>query len=269
MPHDARSADQHAARYLAVADRLLPGRITGYYLVGSAALGAWRPDVSDVDFVAVLRGAVGARELRRLRVLHGAGNLGAVGSAVAQRKPAIPGTVNGVFVAEDDMNQPVTSIRPIAAHSGRTFRCGRAFDVNPVTWQVLAAHGITVRGQSPDELALDPEPDRLRGWNLAQLHGHWRGFAERAMSATPPRKPLVSASGVAAAGLFGPPRMHHTVATGKVIAKEAAGEYALDTFAARWHPLIRTALAIRAGERARVDPKQAGEFMLDVIADAR
>jgi hypothetical protein len=117
-------------------------------------------------------------------------------------------------------------------------------------------------------LGLDPEPGRLRAWNLERLHGHWRGFAERAMSATPPRKPLVSASEVAAASLFGPPRMHHTIATGKVIAKEAAAEYALDTFAARWHPLIRTALTIRAGERARAEPKAAGEFMLDVIADA-
>lgn len=267
MPlHDAERA---AARYLAVADRLLPGRITGYYLVGSAALGAWRPGVSDVDFVAVLCGPVRGRELRRLRVLHGAGNLEAVGSAAVHGKPAIPGTVNGVFVAEDEIGRPVTRIRPIAAHSGRAFRRGRAFDVNPVTWQVLAEHGITVRGPSPDELGLDPEPDRLRAWNLDQLHGHWRTFAERAISPKPPRKPLVSAGRVAAAGLFGPPRMHHTIATGKVIPKETAGEYALDTFAARWHPLIRTALAIRAGERARVDPKQAGEFMLDVIADAR
>jgi len=43
-----------AARYLALADRLLPERIQAFYLVGSTALGAFRDGRSDVDFVAVV-----------------------------------------------------------------------------------------------------------------------------------------------------------------------------------------------------------------------
>ncbi|MBO0694234.1 MAG: nucleotidyltransferase domain-containing protein, partial [Acidimicrobiaceae bacterium] len=41
-------------RYLRLADLWLPGRVTGWYLVGSLALDAFRPGRSDVDFVAVL-----------------------------------------------------------------------------------------------------------------------------------------------------------------------------------------------------------------------
>ena len=42
-------------RYLRLADRLLPGMITGFYVTGSVALGAYRPGRSDIDFVAVLK----------------------------------------------------------------------------------------------------------------------------------------------------------------------------------------------------------------------
>ena len=251
---DARRA---AARYLAVADRLLPGRITGCYLVGSAALDAWRPLISDIDFVAVVGGSCGDREIRRLRVLHLAGNLGAARNAVAHRRPAIPGTMNGVFVAADEVAKPVTSIRPIAAHTGRRFRRDRAFDVNPVTWQVLAEHGITLRGPAPDSLHLDPEPHRLRDWTLGQLRNHWRPYAEQ----------VRSARRISAKRLLGPPRMHYTVRTGRVISKEAAGEYALDTFDRCWHPVILAALSLRDGTPIPTSPRDAAEFMLHVIDD--
>ncbi|MGO9905955.1 MAG: hypothetical protein ACLP4R_19390 [Solirubrobacteraceae bacterium] len=39
---------------LAGLDRELPGRIEGFYVVGSTCLGAFRSDRSDVDFVAVI-----------------------------------------------------------------------------------------------------------------------------------------------------------------------------------------------------------------------
>jgi hypothetical protein len=45
--------------------------------------------------------------------------------------------------------------------------------------------------------------------------------------------------------------MHHTIATGNVIAKEAAGDYARRTFDPRWHPVIDKALAYRHNEPVR------------------
>lgn len=49
--------------------------------------------------------------------------------------------------------------------------------------------------------------------------------------------------------MLGAPRLHYTLATGEIATKEQAGSYALETFAARWHPLITDALAYRRGER--------------------
>lgn len=39
--------------YLRVVDEEAPGLVEGLYLVGSVALGEFRPHTSDVDFVAV------------------------------------------------------------------------------------------------------------------------------------------------------------------------------------------------------------------------
>src|SRR5438876_1002375 len=94
---------------------------------------------------------------------------------------------------------------------------------------------------------------------------------------TPPQWPSVSDGRrrrSTAWGVLGAPRLHHTIATGEVISKEAAGEYALDVFPPRWHPLIEEALAYWRGvpyrhefsraERARL----TSEFVLEVAAAA-
>ncbi|MFE3448425.1 aminoglycoside adenylyltransferase domain-containing protein [Nonomuraea sp. NPDC059194] len=276
LPGDVARA---VSRYLSAADRLVPGRICGFYLVGSTALDAWRAGSSDIDFVAVVDGGLGHRDMRRLALLHKVGNVPAAWQALIRVQSGIPGTLNGVFVAASDLDKPVTHIRPLAEHSGWSFRSGRGFEVNPVGWKVLLERGITVRGPAPDDLGLDPEPGRLREWNLRQLHGHWAAYAGKALSAKPPRKPLLPAHRVAMSYVLAPPRLHHTIVTGQVISKEAAAEYALDTFGARWHPLIRLALARRLGVSAPVGidtsltdprrlPRLVGEFILDVIASA-
>ncbi|MFI6906790.1 nucleotidyltransferase domain-containing protein [Nonomuraea sp. NPDC050394] len=251
-------------RYLSIADRLLPGRITGFYVVGSTALGAFRRGRSDIDFVAVTEGTIG---LPRLRALQWTANTPGGLRQLARGNWAIPGTVNGVFVPREELTRPVTQIRPVASHSGSDFSAGAAFDVNPVTWKVLREHGIAVRGAEPAELGLDPEPARLMEWNLANLRGYWKGLAERTARRAKPS--LVGRKTGMAWTALGPPRLHHTIVTGGVISKEAAGEYALDVFDARWHPFLRGALAYwRGGPPAEVRPGEAAEFVLDVIADA-
>jgi hypothetical protein len=48
-------------------DRAIPGRVEGFYIVGSACMGAFRPGRSDIDFVAVVDRALQLHELRPLR----------------------------------------------------------------------------------------------------------------------------------------------------------------------------------------------------------
>lgn len=267
-PEVGRSVD----RYLAVADRLLPGRLCGLYLVGSTALGAYRPGRSDIDFVAVVDGGLSPAELRRLRLVQLASGIRTAAPALARCRLALPGTVNGAFVAAADLATPVTRIRPLASHVGRGFTVGGAFDVNPVMWKVLSERGIAVRGPRPAELGLDPEPARLRAWNHDNLHAYWQRGAE-AVLAGRSRRWLPARRSAVAWGVLGAPRLHHTMATGEVVSKEAAGEYALEVFASRWHPVIREGLAYWRAEASRFPDAAAGrrraaEFVLEVVASA-
>jgi hypothetical protein len=265
-------AERAAAAYLALADRLLPGRVTALYLVGSAALGAFRPGRSDVDLVVVVDGDV---EVRRLRALHLLSGARTSTRALAAGHGPLTGTCNAVFVRAGDLRRPVTEIRPVGAHTGHEVSIGKAFDVNPVGWKVLRERGIAVRGPAPTVLGLDPQPELLRQWNLDNLASYWRPWAERALRERRPRTRLRPRWGTAW-GVLGPPRLHHTIATGDVVAKEDAGAYALDTFDRRWHPVIREAVAYRLGHRADpafADPvvrrEQTARFALEVVDDAR
>jgi predicted nucleotidyltransferase len=258
------------ARYLGVLDRWLPDRIHGFYVVGSTALGAFRPGRSDVDFVAVLDRRLDDAELRRLRLAHlltwGPATLRSLVPA-GERVPIC----DGVFVASADMTRPVTAITPVASHVGSRFSIGEGFDVNPVMWQVLADHGIAVRGSGRSELGLETEPDRLRQWNLDNLDGYWRTWGEKALRGRAGLG-LHSASWLVAWGALGAPRLHYTIATGRVVSKEAAGAYAIETFGPQWRPMLHEALAYwrrevpgRALRDGRCRIRRAGEFVLEVV----
>ncbi|WP_052852792.1 hypothetical protein [Streptomyces avicenniae] len=265
----SREAIGVASRYLSAADLLLPRRITGFWLVGSAALGGWRPRRSDTDFIAATDGPLDARDLRRLRALHLAGNAFPAGSALLHARPTVPGTVNGAYVSADDLARPVTTIRPLASHVGTAFRPGYGSDVNPVVWKVLAERAITLRGPAPYLLDLDPEPSRLRPWTLANLREHWGSWARRALNGKPPPAPLLRAE--ITTGTLGPLRLHRTVATGEVVTKETAGRHGLDLFPPHRQALIHAALAHRDGATPPASPRLlrlTGEFALEVIADA-
>lgn len=257
-------------RYLRVADRLLPGRIAGFYVVGSAALGAFRAGRSDVDFVAVVDGNLAGAELRRLRGVHAATAGRPALRALARGDSALAGTCNGVFVRATDLTRPVTEIAPVASHAGHEFAVGRAFDVNPVVWKVLAERGIAVRGPVPSSLGLDPQPELLRAWNLANLDSYWRPWAAALLRR--PGVPTLRPGWATAWGVLGASRLHRTVATGEVVSKEAAGEHALGAFGRRWHPIVEAALAYRRQETAgperrsaRARTQETAAFVLEVV----
>jgi hypothetical protein len=260
---------------LSQVDQLLPGAVTGFYVVGSVALGAYRHGRSDVDFVAVVERDLASAELWRLRVQHGRSGLHTAAAAVRGGRSPLTGTCNGVFMRGDELAAPVSEIVPVASHTGIGFKIGAAgSDVSPVAWKVLAERGIAVRGPEPASLPLDPQPELLRSWNLGNLESYWRPWAA-AVERSPRVQFWLRPRLWTAWGVLGAPRLHHTIATGEVISKEAAGEYALDVFPQRWHPLIADALAYW-----RKEPDQLGlsaekrglltaEFVREVIDRAR
>lgn len=236
-----------AQRYLAVADATLPAPVPACYLVGSVALGDYRPGRSDVDLVVAVDaapGQIGAVTLRRLSARVNAAR-GMVN--LARGRWSLPGTVNAVLVPVSQLARPVSAIEPLGAHVGGSVVVGSAFDVNPVVWTVLATRGLPVRGPAPSGLRLDPEPDRLIGWNLANLQGYWAPWARRLAGTGTGTRPnrFSPARWVTAWGVLGAPRLAVTVETGEIVTKHAAGRWALDRYGDRWAPIIREALAYR------------------------
>lgn len=262
---------RRADDYLAVADRMLPGWITDFYVVGSAALGEYVPDRSDVDFVAVVAHPASRAHLVRLRAVHVAAGLRAAG-----RSRTVGGTPNGVFVTSHDISLPVTQIQPVASHTGLNFEVGKGFDVNPVIWRQLSTRAIRVRGREPADLDLDPQPEVLGAWNLANLQSYWFPLGRKMASGRTKRTLSGLRYGYPWAvswATLGPSRLHCTIATGDVIGKRSAGEYALDTFDSEWHPVIQLGLNWWRRDGAPTgradDARRAGEFALHVVEDAQ
>jgi hypothetical protein len=278
LPDDVQRT---VARYVRHVDRALPGRVAGFYLVGSVALGAYRSGRSDIDFVAVIDGGDDERwvlsptEVRGLRRAQLASGLHTGASAVRRGHLAQPGTCNGVFVRATDLVRPVTEIEPLAGQVGARFRRGTAFDVNPVQWTTFARHGVAVRGAEPATLGLDPEPDRLAQWNLDNLERYWVPWAERSLRRPGPRWRAMPGWSTAW-GVLGAPRLHRTIATGDVISKEAAGAWAKDVLDARHHAIADAGLAWWRSEPvdpaladAAVRARATGELVLAVAEAAR
>ena len=263
------TVDRAVSGYLRMADRLLPGRVGGLYVVGSTALGAYQDGRSDIDLVVVLDGHSHPDDAGRLRALHmRRGVVTAVTAALHGRSP-LSGTCNAVFVRRADLTRPAHEIVPVATATGQQFRPGRA-PVSAVDWTVLAQHGIPVRGPAPAELGLDPEPDRLAAWNRQNLESYWRPWAAWYRTRGGLRGRILRPIGTVWA-VLGVPRLHCTIATGRIVSKVEAGEYARRTFAAEWHPMIDYALARRRGERAATavpPPPRVADFVDHVAENA-
>jgi hypothetical protein len=255
-------------RYLRLADRLLPVRVVGCFVVGSVALGAYRRRRSDIDLIVVVDRRFAGTELRRLRAVQVVSGLRTAPPALARGDLTLPGTVNATYVVEDDLTTPVSAIVPVANHVGHQVQAGRGFDVNPVQWKTLADHGIAVRGPAPSTLGLDPEPDTLEGWNRRNLEVYWKPLAERIAAGRVPLTYRYRPRWLTSWCVLGAPRLHATITTGEVLSKEAAGEYALENFDPRWHPVIHEGLAYWREEPPRPVADRWAEtsgFVLEVV----
>lgn len=253
------TAVEAASAYLRSVNKQLPGRITGFYLVGSVALGDYRPRRSDVDFVAVTEMPLEPAELDRLAQIH----------AELRRVRGLP-AFDGVYVTYPELlTTPVAGSAPYYL-DGRFHQQG-AFATNPVTWATLRLHPFRICG--PDPLPVWHDDAVLRQWCTGNLLGYWTRWV--GASRTELVRKLYGLSRHAAAwGVLGVARLHVTIRTGEIFSKTAAGEYALATFSSRWAPIITDALATRRGHASpsRLNPfsrrREMLAFMEHVIADA-
>lgn len=106
--------------YLQAVDRAVPGRIAGLYIVGSIALGDYRPGQSDLDFVAVTKAPLQPEEIATLAEIHRRRDR-------QERGPAL----SGVYLTRDQLQGPAAQAKSVPRWLGR-MRVGGHAEANPV-----------------------------------------------------------------------------------------------------------------------------------------
>jgi hypothetical protein len=164
--------------------------------------------------------------------------------------------VDGPYVAWGDLISPPMALHRPWTLEGRFHHDSECFELNPITWYVLARAGVTVRGPTVDRLGVYVDLDARTSFVVENLRSYWAPLAARiraAMDAEPGR--AVPASMLEWC-VLGPLRLHVTAFTGDVVSKRAAGEYGLSVAPDAMHPVLRTALAIRT--RSAIAPHEVG-----------
>ncbi len=224
-------------RYLQLADQALPGTLEGLYLTGSVALADFQPGRSDIDFIAVAKALLSAKELDRLQDVHR-------DLATEHPKPWF----SGIYVTWVDRQSNPVDLKSVPFHHESRFGRTGGFEANPSVWLTLRRYPLSFRGPARPDVWHDPAV--LRQWNLDNLNSYWQGWTSRHRRLLGRGLYLLTDEALAWC-VPGVSRLHYTITTGNITSKSGACQYALGTFPARWHPIIREALAIRNGERSR------------------
>ena len=248
------------SEYLELADSQIPGLVTGLYLVGSLALGGYRPGHSDIDFLAVTSRRPGADDVAALGGLH---------SEMAGRRPRRP-VLDGVYVRAADLSRlPGEGDGTVRANLGKV-DAEDHYEPNPVTVHLLVRRGIAFRGPDVADLGLRDDPGALREWVAGNLQTYWRPWVDRWARSFGPR---ATSNFPIEWAVLGVPRLHFTLTSGDICTKEEAARYASRRFGGQWDGILDEALRIRARGKggayrsALARRREAVDFVRMVIKD--
>lgn len=234
IAHEAdKTVTLATGRLLGLLQRYVPGLISSFHLIGSAADGDFRPGRSDLDFVAVLDHPATDDEVEALVILH----------RTYASDPTLP-PLDGIWITEAEL-----AAGPDASGDGPTSQDNQFLEQargnrNPIAWAMLNQDSVPLAGEL-DRARLWHDPARLASWTRENVELYWVLWHAHASN-------LLSAQGLAMLagtapmwGVLGISRLHYTLATGKVASKSLAGEHALAVFEERWHRIAREGLRIR------------------------
>ncbi|ONH31633.1 nucleotidyltransferase domain-containing protein [Pseudofrankia asymbiotica] len=234
LPAAVRDA---ADAYLLAVDAADPDLVEGLYVIGSAALDDFRPGASDIDFVAVTAAPPTDNQVTALGRVHGQ----------LPRRPVF----DGIYTTWLDLARDPGQASPGPHACGRRLHPRCDHGRHPVTWHSLTRHGAAIRGPKPAEIEIATDPAELAHWTRGNLDSYWRQWWQRGSRLPTPAGLACLNSWGSAWCVLGVSRLHHTLTTGNIISKTAAGEYARVTFEPRWHRIIDECLRIRRDDHRR------------------
>lgn len=230
----ASTIDLATGHFVSLLQRNAGDLVAGLHLIGSIADGDFRPDRSDLDFVAVLSHPLTAEDAEALVLVHRS----------YRTDPTLP-RLDGIWVTAAELDTGPDAIGDGPTSQQGDFVIAARGNRNPVTWHALP-EAITVIGEL-DRAALWQDRERLIGWVRDNADTYWRRWLRHASGFTP------AMLGRAAPmwGVLGISRLAYTKATGAIASKSAAGGWALEAFEPRWRLILEEALAYRRGTASR------------------
>ncbi|MEV5963527.1 hypothetical protein AB0L70_17280 [Kribbella sp. NPDC051952] len=241
--------DEVSAKFLALADELLPGRVRGLYLTGSIPLDDFRPGRSDIDGVVVVDTPVTEDEVRPLHA-----NL-----------PSRP-YFDVTYLTAAELAVAPDPGAPLVCTVDGEFKVGGA---SPVLWAELARSSLAVR-EVPGLTVVD-DHQALVDYTRDNLVSYWQPLLDQVDKhfADLPRDQVIDAW-IIPWCVLGVPRLHALLATGNIVSKTAAGEHGAVTFPA-YGELCRRAIEHRGGAEVvftAADAVEAVAFGRAVVASA-
>ena len=217
------------ATHCAHIDAAHPGALVGLYLVGSIALGDYRPGASDVDFIAVLNQGLSRDDIIALHE-----------SLQTQfSRPHFDGIYVDTLTHDPRLMVPGFSV--VDGHVRGPDREER----HAVTWLTLARHGIAIRGRAPSADWVWNDVAAAQQHARENLGSYWRRQLDWHRSQLEVPGPLSDDMLVWA--VLGVGRLHAMIAKGLLLSKGHAGEYERAIFPAH-QAIIAEAIALRLGQ---------------------
>lgn len=208
--------------------------LTGLYVQGSIALGAYTRGQSDVDFMAVLNRQLSAYEIEFLRALH-----------KHLRETYAQPALEGQYVHTRQLGCLDNEVDGYPSYYDGALHADDHHGLNLVTWWVLKNQGITVWGAPAQDLPIVVDWQRLIAEMHVNLNTYWAGWTRQ-----PDKWLRLSFDDGFQWAVLSVLRLFYTLRENGITSKVGAGQYGLKVLPPEWQVVIQEAIDLRVGRPA-------------------
>lgn len=202
--------------------------ISGIYLYGSIAWGAYVPETSDVDFLVITSKRLDDSQLSRLQQLH---------LNLMKRYPEAK-KLDGMYIQQTDLGKKNEQLGPYPyCQNGSLAKKRGYWDLNDVTWWTLRQKGITICGVEAQQLPLATDWRDVLATMRYNVETYWASKAKKQY--------LFLFDEWVEFAVTTLSRILYTVEHQSIIGKDQAVREMLDRLPEEWHPLLSEALRLR------------------------
>ncbi|WP_043933210.1 aminoglycoside adenylyltransferase domain-containing protein [Bacillus sp. EB01] len=224
-----------------------PETMEGLYIHGSIALNSYVDDSSDIDFITVTNRPLTEKDSDALSFIHSH-------LAKKYKKPEM----DGVYILWEDLgklNQKSNDVNyNYPFYNNKKLSFGNYFNFNPVTWWVFEKKGINILGTDPRDFQFDIQPQELFSYVLENMNTYWVNRIQKAEDSIDDlvKLPTDEIDFEIEWIVLGLLRQFYTLKEFDIVSKLGAGEYGLTEIAVEWHDIIKEAMNLRMGIKAKI-----------------